>query len=61
MSNQNLTEQIKDIAGVNPRKCMKCGKCTATCPAFDAMEYHPHQFVDMVAMRHQSQLSGNRD
>jgi len=48
MSNQNLTEQIKDIAGVNPRKCMKCGKCTATCPAFDAMEYHPHQFVDMV-------------
>ena len=48
MSNHNLTEQIKDIAGVNPRKCMKCGKCTATCPAFDAMEYHPHQFVDMV-------------
>ena len=48
MSNQNLTKQIKNIAGVNPRKCMKCGKCTATCPAFDAMEYHPHQFVDMV-------------
>ena len=48
MSNHNLTEQIKAIAGVNPRKCMKCGKCTATCPAFDAMEYHPHQFVDMV-------------
>ncbi|MCD7755459.1 MAG: 4Fe-4S dicluster domain-containing protein [Firmicutes bacterium] len=27
---------------------MKCGKCTATCPAYDEMEYHPHQFVDMV-------------
>ena len=27
---------------------MKCGKCTASCPAFDEMEYHPHQFVDMV-------------
>lgn len=48
MSNQNLTEQVKQIAGVNPRKCMKCGKCTATCPAFDVMDYHPHQFVDMV-------------
>ena len=48
MSSQNLTEQVKRIAGVNPRKCMKCGKCTATCPAFDVMEYHPHQFVDMV-------------
>ena len=23
-------------------------KCSATCPAFDAMDYHPHQFVDMV-------------
>ena len=28
--------------------CMKCGKCSATCPAFDEMDYHPHQFVDMV-------------
>ena len=30
-------EMITDISGVNPRKCMKCGKCSATCPAFDAM------------------------
>lgn len=41
-------EMITDISGVNPRKCMKCGKCSATCPAFDAMDYHSHQFVDMV-------------
>ena len=41
-------EEIRRIAGVNPRKCMKCGKCTAACPAYDEMEYHPHQFVDMV-------------
>ena len=43
-----MTETIRRISGVNPRKCMKCGKCTATCPAYDEMEYHPHQFVDMV-------------
>ena len=24
------------ISGVNPRKCMKCGKCSGTCPAYDA-------------------------
>lgn len=42
------TETIRRISGVNPRKCMKCGKCTAACPAYDEMEYHPHQFVDMV-------------
>lgn len=44
----DLSETIQRISGVNPRKCMKCGKCTATCPAYDEMEYHPHQFVDMV-------------
>ncbi len=43
-----MMDEIKRISGVNPRKCMKCGKCTASCPAFDEMEYHPHQFVDMV-------------
>lgn len=45
----DAVETIRRISGVNPLKCMKCGKCTATCPAYDEMEYHPHQFVDMVA------------
>ena len=43
-----LAEEVLRSSGVNPRKCMRCGKCTATCPAFDEMEYHPHQFVYMV-------------
>lgn len=43
-----MIETIKRISGVNPRKCMRCGKCTASCPAFDEMEFHPHQFVNMV-------------
>ena len=47
-NNELLREQIIRIAGTNPRKCMKCGKCSATCPAYDEMEYHPHQFVAMV-------------
>ena len=45
---KNQAEQIQEISGVNPLKCMRCGKCTATCPSFDEMEYHPHQFVYMV-------------
>ena len=44
----NNTEQVLRSSGVDVRKCMRCGKCTATCPAFDEMEYHPHQFVYMV-------------
>lgn len=48
MSKQTLMDEIAYISGVNPRKCMKCGKCSGACPAYDEMEYHPHQFVDMV-------------
>ena len=48
MNKQNLMDEIAHISGVNPRKCMKCGKCSGACPAYDEMEYHPHQFVDMV-------------
>ncbi len=46
--NERRREEILRISGVNPRKCMKCGKCSATCPSFDEMEYHPHEFVYMV-------------
>ena len=41
-------EQILHMSGVNPRLCMRCGKCSGTCPSYDEMEYHPHQFVYMV-------------
>ena len=47
-NNKYLQEELLRISGVNPRKCMRCGKCSATCPAYDEMEYHPHQFVNMV-------------
>lgn len=43
-----LKETILRISGVDPKKCMKCGKCSGTCPAYDEMEFHPHQFVAMV-------------
>ena len=46
--NSNLQAEIVRMSGVNPRKCMRCGKCSATCPAYDEMEYYPHQFVYMV-------------
>ena len=48
MHNSNLRDDVIRMSGVNPKKCMRCGKCSATCPAYDAMAYHPHQFVSMV-------------
>ena len=45
---QKKKEQILRMSGAEVRKCMKCGKCSASCPSYDEMEYHPHQFVAMV-------------
>ena len=45
---KNDAERMKEISGVNPLKCMKCGKCSATCPAFNEMDIKPHQFVSYV-------------
>ena len=45
---KRMKEDILRMSGVNPKKCMKCGKCSGTCPNYDEMEYHPHQFVSMV-------------
>lgn len=44
----NAVEEIRLISGVNPLKCMKCGKCSASCPSFDEMDIKPHQFVTYV-------------
>jgi len=41
-------ELIREISGVNPLKCMKCGKCSATCPSYNEMDIKPHQFVSYV-------------
>ena len=43
-----ISEQIEMTSGIDVRKCMMCGKCSASCPSYDEMEYHPHQFVKMV-------------
>ena len=48
MNKKNLKEEIIRMSGANPARCMKCGKCSATCPAYNEMEFHPHQFVGMV-------------
>ena len=46
--NKVTREDILRISGVNPKKCMQCGKCSGTCPSYDEMEYHPNEFVAMV-------------
>ena len=49
-------ELVREISGVNPLKCMKCGKCSATCPAFNEMDIKPHQFVSYVVNNNVEEL-----
>ena len=48
MSDKKRAEEIRESSGVDPYKCMKCGKCSASCPSFNEMDIKPHQFVSYV-------------
>ncbi len=47
-NSKTAAAKIAEISGTNPLKCMKCGKCSASCPAFEKMDIKPHQFVSYV-------------
>ena len=49
MTKEERIENLNRLSGTDVRKCMKCGKCSATCPAFNEMDIKPHQFVSYVA------------
>ncbi|MGN0444658.1 MAG: 4Fe-4S dicluster domain-containing protein [Acutalibacteraceae bacterium] len=48
MTDAYKKEKVIEISGATPSKCMKCGKCSASCPNFDEMDIKPHQFVSYV-------------
>lgn len=58
MKHPDMVQEIQRITGINPRKCMRCGKCSAACPAYGEMEYHPHQFVAMIERGALEELMG---
>ena len=53
-------EKIKELSGANPSRCMKCGKCSATCPAFSEMDIKPHLFVNYVEKGDIEALAGSK-
>ena len=57
---RDYSEEIRRITRINPRKCMRCGKCSAVCPAYEEMEYHPHQFVAMIERGAVEELMASR-
>ncbi|MBQ8308557.1 MAG: 4Fe-4S dicluster domain-containing protein [Clostridia bacterium] len=48
MTKEERIENLNRLSGTDVRKCMKCGKCSGRCPAFEDMDIKPHQFVSML-------------
>ena len=48
MEKKELVAIIKERSGTDARKCMKCGKCSGRCPAYQDMDIKPHQFVSYI-------------
>ena len=56
MTNKECEEILNRISGTDVKKCMKCGKCSGRCPAFNDMDIKPHQFVSMLCQGKIDQL-----
>ena len=48
MTKEERIENLNRLSGTDVRKCMKCGKCSGRCPAFEDMDIKPLQFVSML-------------
>ncbi len=48
MNSKEQVKIIKERSGTDASKCMKCGKCSGRCPAYNEMDIKPHQFVSMI-------------
>ena len=48
MEKSEQIKLIKERSGTDAKKCMKCGKCSGRCPAYEDMDIKPHQFVSYI-------------
>lgn len=48
MTREERVENVLRLSGTDVKKCMKCGKCSGRCPAFQEMDIKPHQFVSLL-------------
>ena len=49
MDKREILENILLVSKTDAKKCMKCGKCSGRCPAYNDMDIKPHQFVSLIA------------
>lgn len=49
MDKKLIIENLILVSKTDAKKCMKCGKCSGRCPAYQDMDIKPHQFVSYLA------------
>ncbi|MCL2205422.1 MAG: 4Fe-4S dicluster domain-containing protein [Treponema sp.] len=47
-NDKDLADQMRSISGAEEKRCMKCGKCSASCPVYESMDIRPHQFASYL-------------
>lgn len=48
MEDKYLLSDVKRYSGTDTSHCMRCGKCSGRCPAYQDMDIKPHQFVTLI-------------
>ena len=39
---------VRELSCAKVANCMKCGRCSASCPVAASMDFFPHEFVSML-------------
>lgn len=56
LNSRALAEYILTLSSTDVRHCMQCGRCSAACPAAEAMDLLPHRMVWELVCGHGDEL-----
>lgn len=60
MTREEKITLVYRLSGTDPRKCMKCGKCSGRCPAGTDMDLAPNQFVGLLLKGNFEKMASSR-
>ena len=45
---KSTASEVLELSGAKVANCMKCGRCSASCPVSANMDFFPHEFVSRL-------------